>query len=61
MPDRELYVLHTSREHIDIEEKLDYIEGGETVDDFLEGFPTVSREQIVRFLETATSSDSSPM
>lgn len=33
---------------------LDYIEGGETVDYFLEGFPSVSREQIIHFLETAT-------
>lgn len=28
----------------------DYLEGGETIDDFLEGFPTVSREQVVAFL-----------
>ena len=32
---------------------LDYLEGGETIDDFLEGFPTVSREQVVSFLEDA--------
>ncbi|MFN0199175.1 MAG: DUF433 domain-containing protein, partial [Planctomycetaceae bacterium] len=25
---------------------IDYIEGGDTIDDFLEGFPTVSREQV---------------
>jgi uncharacterized protein (DUF433 family) len=30
---------------------LDYIEGGETIDDFLEGFPSVSRAQLVAFLE----------
>jgi len=30
---------------------LDYLEGGETIDDFLDGFPTVKREQIVHFLE----------
>jgi uncharacterized protein (DUF433 family) len=29
----------------------DYLEGGETIDDFLEGFSTVSREQVVAFLE----------
>jgi len=31
-----------------------YLEGGETIDDFLEGFPTVSREQVIAFLEAAT-------
>ena len=30
---------------------IDYLEGGETIDDFLEGFPTVKREQVVAFLE----------
>jgi len=32
---------------------VDYLEGGETLDDFLEGFPTVTREQVVTFLEEA--------
>ena len=32
---------------------LDYIEGGETIDDFLDGFPSVSREQVIAFLEEA--------
>lgn len=32
---------------------LDYLEAGETLDGFLEGFPTVSREQVVGFLEEA--------
>jgi uncharacterized protein (DUF433 family) len=30
---------------------IDYLEGGETIDDFLQGFPTVSREQVIAFLE----------
>ena len=30
---------------------LDYLEGGETMDDFLEQFPTVSRKQAIAFLE----------
>jgi len=34
---------------------IDYLEGGETIDDFLAGFPTVSREQVVAFLEEATA------
>lgn len=32
---------------------LDYMEAGETIDDFLEGFPTVKREQVIAFLEQA--------
>jgi len=32
---------------------IDYIKGGESIDDFLEGFPTVSREQVIAFLEEA--------
>jgi uncharacterized protein (DUF433 family) len=32
---------------------LDYLETGETIDDFLEGFPSVTREQVVAFLEEA--------
>jgi uncharacterized protein (DUF433 family) len=30
---------------------LDYLKAEESVDDFLEGFPTVSREQVVGLLE----------
>ena len=29
----------------------DYLEAGDSIDDFLEGFPSVSREQVVTFLE----------
>ena len=32
---------------------LDYLEGGETINDFLEGFPTVSREQVIAFFKEA--------
>jgi uncharacterized protein (DUF433 family) len=32
---------------------FDYLEGGETLEDFLEGFPTVSRESAVAALEKA--------
>jgi uncharacterized protein (DUF433 family) len=32
---------------------FDYLEGGETLEDFLEGFPTVSREQALQALEEA--------
>jgi uncharacterized protein (DUF433 family) len=30
---------------------LDYLEGGETLDEFLDQYPTVSRKQAVAFLE----------
>jgi uncharacterized protein (DUF433 family) len=32
---------------------IDYLKAGETLDRFLEGFPTVSREQAEAFLEEA--------
>jgi uncharacterized protein (DUF433 family) len=34
---------------------LDYLEGGQTLDEFLEDFPTVSREVAVLALEHAKS------
>lgn len=30
---------------------LDYLAAGDTIDDFLEGFPTVTRQQVIAFLE----------
>lgn len=36
---------------VPIENLLDYLEGGESIEDFLEGFPSVSREQVIAFLE----------
>ncbi len=32
---------------------LDYVEGGETLDEFLDDFPTVTRQAAVRALEHA--------
>lgn len=32
---------------------LDYLEAGESIDDFLAGFPLVTRVQVVAFLEEA--------
>jgi uncharacterized protein (DUF433 family) len=34
---------------------FDHLEGGETVEDFLEGFPGVSREQVIAFLELVSA------
>lgn len=36
---------------VPIQTFIDYIKGGESIDDFLEGFPTVSKEQILLFLD----------
>ena len=36
---------------VPIQNLIDYLEGGDSIEDFLEGFPTVSREQVIAFLE----------
>lgn len=41
---------------VPIKNLFDYLEGGETLEDFLEGFPPVSREQAVAVLEMAEKS-----
>ena len=41
---------------VPVQTLLDYIEGGETIDDFLDGFPSVTREQVVAYLEEAKDS-----
>ena len=38
---------------VPVQTLVDYLKGGESVDDFLEGFPTVSKEQVIAFLEEA--------
>ena len=38
---------------VPIQTLFDYLEGGETLEDFLEGFPTVSRGLAVAALEEA--------
>ena len=38
---------------VPVQTLLDYLEGGDTLDEFLDGFPGVSREQAVAFLEMA--------
>lgn len=39
---------------VPVQTLLDYLEAGESIDDFLAGFPSVSRAQVVAFLERAT-------
>ena len=38
---------------VPVQTLIDYLEGGQSIDDFLEGFPTVKRKQIIAFLEQA--------
>ncbi len=38
---------------VPIQTLLDYLEAGDRLDDFLDEFPTVSREQAIAFLELA--------
>ena len=30
---------------------LEYLEGGDTIEEFLDGFPTVTRAQVIAYLE----------
>jgi len=32
---------------------LDYLEAGDTIDEFLAGFPSVTREQVIAFLDSS--------
>ena len=38
---------------VPVQTLLDYLEAGESIDDFLAGFPSVSRDQVIEFLEQA--------
>ena len=38
---------------VPIETLIDFLTAGDSIDDFLEGFPSVSREQVIGFLKQA--------
>lgn len=38
---------------VPVQTLLDYLEAGDSIDDFLDGFPSVRREQVIAFLEEA--------
>jgi uncharacterized protein (DUF433 family) len=40
---------------VPIQTLMDYLKAGESIDDFLEGFPTVTREQVIGLLEEASN------
>ncbi len=38
---------------VPVQTLIEYLEGGHSISDFLEGFPTVNKEQVIAFLEEA--------
>jgi len=38
---------------VPVQTLIEYLEGGQTIDEFLDGFPTVTLEQVIAFLEEA--------
>jgi uncharacterized protein (DUF433 family) len=38
---------------VPVQTLLDYLEAGESIDEFLAGFPSVTREQVIDFLQAA--------
>jgi len=38
---------------VPVQTLLDYLEAGDSIDEFLAGFPSVKREQVIAFLEAA--------
>jgi len=38
---------------VPLQNLIDYLEGGESVEDFLDAFPSVKREQVIALLEEA--------
>ena len=38
---------------VPVQTLLDYLKAGESIDDFLEGFPTVTKDQVIAFLDEA--------
>jgi uncharacterized protein (DUF433 family) len=41
---------------VPVQTLLDYLKAGESIDDFLDGFPTVTKQQVIAFLEEAGNS-----
>ncbi len=38
---------------VPVQTLLDYLEAGDSIDEFLAGFPSVTRERVIEFLEQA--------
>lgn len=52
-PDRMSGIACFKGTRVPIPALIDHIEGNSTLDDFLEGFPSVSRSQAIQFIELA--------
>ena len=42
-----------SATRVPVQNLIDYLEGGESIDEFLVAFPTVRRDQVIAFIEAA--------
>lgn len=38
---------------VPVQTLIEYLEGGHAIDEFVDGFPTVTRDQVIAFLEEA--------
>ena len=38
---------------VPLQNLIDYLEGGESIEDFLDGFPSVKREHVIAVIEAA--------
>ena len=38
---------------VPLQNLIDYLEGGESIEDFLDGFPSVKRNQVIAVIEAA--------
>ena len=38
---------------VPVQTLIEYLEAGDSIDEFLQGFPSVTREQVIAFLEEA--------
>ena len=38
---------------VPVQNLIDYLEGGESIEDFLDGFPSVQRTQVIAVIEAA--------
>jgi uncharacterized protein (DUF433 family) len=41
---------------VPLQNLIDYLEGGESIEDFLDGFPSVKREQVLAVIEAGKAS-----
>jgi uncharacterized protein (DUF433 family) len=50
-PDRMSGIPCFTGTRVPVQALIDHLEGGSTLDEFLEGFPSVTRDQAIAFLE----------